>query len=301
MLGKDIAFEDLLDQLNDGVFFVDSGGQVTYWNSGAERISGLLRDEVMGTPCTASFLGHLDRQGEPVFQDVSPVELCLQDGRLHEEELFILHKSGQLVPVFMRVSPICDTKGDIIGAVEVFSDNTSKFAARERIEELEELALLCPVTEVGNRRYAEIAINNAFDELKRYNWRFGLLFADIDHFKDINDTHGHANGDHVLRMVAHALRDCLRSFDFVGRWGGEEFIVLLPNINDDVLTTVAERCRTAVESASLQIEGKQITVTISAGAVLAHRDETLADLVERADHLMYRSKQSGRNMITTDA
>jgi diguanylate cyclase (GGDEF)-like protein/PAS domain S-box-containing protein len=301
MLGKDIAFEDLLDQLNDGIFFVDSGGLVTYWNSGAERITGLLRAEVMGTPCTASFLGHLDRHGEPVYADVSPTQLCLGDGRLREEELFIVAKSGQLVPVFMRVSPICDTRGEVIGAVEVFSDNSSKFAARERIEELEELALLCPVTEVGNRRYSEIAINNAFDELQRYNWRFGLLFIDIDHFKEVNDTHGHETGDHVLRMVAHAIRDCLRSFDFVGRWGGEEFIVLLPSINDDVLGPVAERCRTSVESANLQVEGKHITVTISAGAVIANRDENLTGLIKRADQLMYRSKSAGRNMVTMDA
>lgn len=301
MLGKDIAFEDLLDQLNDGIFFVDSGGLVTYWNSGAERITGLLRAEVMGTPCTASFLGHLDRRGAPVFDESSPIQLCLGDGRVREEELFLVGKSGQLVPVFMRVSPICDTRGDVIGAVEVFSDNTSNYAARERIEELEELALLCPVTGVGNRRYAEIAINNAFDELQRYNWRFGLLFIDIDHFKQVNDTHGHETGDHVLRMAAHAIRDCLRSFDFVGRWGGEEFIVLLPSINDDVLTPVAERCRAAVENSNVQIEGKQITVTISAGAVIANRDENLTSLIKRADQLMYRSKSAGRNVVTTDA
>lgn len=300
MLDKDIPYESVLDQLNDGVLLTDDEAVINYWNRGAERITGLARDSVDGLVYGPDFLPHLDREGSPVFNGESPVQRCLREGRTLEQEAYISHDSGAPVPVLARVSPIINTRNEVIGAIEVFSDNTSKVAALRRIEELEELALLCPVTEAGNRRYTEITLQNAFEELRRYHWKFGVLFTDIDHFKDVNDTYGHHTGDEILRMVAHALRASLRSFDFVGRWGGEEFVVILPNINDDVLASVAERCRVAVEVSRYQHEGRQIGVTVSVGAALAQRDESAEDLLARVDRLMYRSKQGGRNLVTTD-
>jgi diguanylate cyclase (GGDEF)-like protein len=138
------------------------------------------------------------------------------------------------------------------------------------------------------------------EELRRYGWDFGVIFIDIDHFKEVNDTYGHAVGDGVLRMVAHALKNSLRSFDFVGRWGGEEFIIILPNITSDVLAMVAERCRAKVQECTFQTEGRELSVTISAGAVLAEPGEEVDQVVKRADVLMYRSKHGGRNRVTVE-
>ncbi|HNR30474.1 MAG TPA: sensor domain-containing diguanylate cyclase [Candidatus Hydrogenedentes bacterium] len=300
MLGRDISYENLLDQLNDGVFFLDPNQIITYWNRGAERISGHSREEVIGAVCRANFLGHVDRDGNPVFGAESPGALCLKDGQIREEELYIRHKNGQLIPVFTRISPIENTLQEVIGVMEVFTDNTSKVAAMRRIEELEELALICPVTQVGNRRYAELALANAFEELKRYDWAFGALFVDIDVFKRVNDAYGHKTGDDVLRMVALALKSSLRAFDFVGRWGGEEFLVILPNINDEVLARVAERCRAVVEESRYQCAGNEVRVTVSIGASIARPDEGPTELIDRVDQLMYRSKESGRNRVTLD-
>ena len=300
MLGRDIAYENLLDQLNDGVLLVDVNNIITYWNSGAERITGHARGDVVGAPCSAGFLGHFDRNGGAVFGAEAPTALCLKDGVVREQDLHVSHKEGALVPVLARVSPIVNTLDEIIGAMEVFTDNTSKVVAMRRIEELEELALVCPVTQAGNRRYSEMALANAFEELRRYDWAFGVLFVDIDYFKTINDTHGHAVGDEVLRMVAGALKASLRTFDFVGRWGGEEFLVILPNINDEVLLRVAERCRGIIEESRYQYEGKEVRVTVSIGATLAKGAETPDTLMVRVDGLMYRSKDAGRNRVQAD-
>lgn len=300
MLGRDIAYENLLDHLNDGVFFVDVNRNITYWNRGAERITGYTRDEVVGMPCSTSFLGHVDKTGAPVFGNQPPAVLCLKDGAVRENDLYLKHKDGQLVPVLTRITPIANTLDEIIGAMEVFTDNTSKILAMRRIEELEEIALVCPVTHVGNRRYAEMALANAFEELRRYDWAFGVLFVDIDHFKTVNDSHGHNAGDEVLRMVAMALKSSLRTFDFVGRWGGEEFVVILPNINDEVLLRVAERCRAVIEDSRYLHQGKEVQVTVSIGAALAKSDEAPAKLIERADRLMYLGKEAGRNQVCAD-
>lgn len=300
MASEHISSETLLDHLPDGVCLVDSSKHIVFWNRGAERITGHARDAVQGTPCTRNILGHTDDQGQPAFNGRHPALLCMEDEQTRENELFLRHRDGGLVPVYTRISAIRNSVGEVIGALEVFSDATPQVTTRKRIQELEELALLCPLTGVGNRRYAQMALNNAFEELRRYGWSFGLLFVDLDEFKHVNDTYGHAVGDEVLQMVAHGLRASLRSFDFVGRWGGEEFLVILPNINDEVLRSVAERCRSVVADSAYQTEGKAIQVTVSIGAVLADPKETPDACVARADQLMYASKSAGRDRVTLD-
>lgn len=300
MAAEDISYEALLDQLHDGVYLVDEHKIVTYWNRGAERITGYNRDEVLGREYAPDFLGHLDENGASLFNGECPISQCLQAGTTREADLLLKHKDGHRVPVYTRISAILNNRGNTIGALEVFSDNTSKVYARQRIEKLEEMALRDPLTGVGNRRHTQMHLRYAFEELRRYGWVFGMLFVDIDHFKRINDAYGHQVGDEVLRMVAHALSASLRVFDFVGRWGGEEFIIILPNITDDVLAMIAERCRRLVEESGYQHEGKELKVTVSIGAVLGNPDDTVEECVERADKLMYQSKAAGRNRTTIE-
>lgn len=295
-----ISYEALMDQLKDGVCVIDAQGKISFWNHGAERITGYTRAEALGQPYAGGPLQHCDKHGNAPGAENAPHQSVPDNGVTHEFELYLRCKDGSLAPVFTRVSAIANARGDGIGTLEVFSDNSTKVQALERIEELEEIALLCPLTGVGNRRYAEMALANALEEFRRYNWPFGLLFIDIDHFKRVNDDHGHGVGDQVLRMVAHALRDTLRSFDFVGRWGGEEFLVILPNITDDILLRVAERCRMGVEESRFQSGGVGIQVTISAGACMALSGESAEELIKRADALLYRAKAVGRNRVVHD-
>jgi len=129
----------------------------------------------------------------------------------------------------------------------------------------------------------------------------GVLFIDADHFKDVNDTFGHKTGDAVLRMVAKSTASGLRSADIPFRWGGEEFLVLLPGADEVGLYTTAERIRTLIENSWIQEGEAQARVTVSIGATMALPTETADDLVDRADRLMYASKNGGRNRVTGDA
>ena len=293
MLRGDISHELVLDQLHDGVYFVDEDGRITFWNRGAERITGYTREEMIGRTSSPALLGHTDEEGLSVSGDQTPVLLALEDGEIREQELYLRHKTGDLVPVMIRVSPIHNSLGETIGGLEVFSDNSSRMLAKRRIEELEAIALICPLTGVGNRRYAQLSLQDAVEEYQRYGRAFGVLFADIDLFKQVNDNHGHSVGDAVLSMTAQALKQSVRSIDFVGRWGGEEFVLILPNVNDERLATVAERCRSNVENSVCQQNGKAIQVTISIGAILAIQGESAEECLERADKLMYTSKANG--------
>ena len=122
----------------------------------------------------------------------------------------------------------------------------------------------------------------------------------MDNFKPINDKFGHNVGDQVLKMIAEVISHSSRSFDIVGRWGGEEFLTIVSNVGRDLLKQVAERHRVLVEKSHVQVGGEILRVTISAGATLARPEDTMESLIERADDLLYQSKQSGKNTLTVD-
>jgi diguanylate cyclase (GGDEF)-like protein len=212
--------------------------------------------------------------------------------------VFLHHKDGHRVPVYVRVSPIRNEAGKIIGAVEIFNNNSETVAALQHLKELQDLAYTDPLTTIANRKYLEIFLDARFNELHRFGWSFGLIFADIDHFKRVNDTYGHPVGDQVLKMVANTLAHNCRSFDLVGRWGGEEFLLVLNHIRQlPRLGAIAERLRLLVTHSYLKRDQGPIAVTLSMGATLAQPQDTIESLTQRADQLLYQGKTAGRNCL----
>ena len=297
---NDDLYRRILDSIHDGVYLVDPDRRITYWNRGAERITGYGADEAVGRRCQDNFLVHVDADGASLCRDGCPLAWTMGDGRPREAEVFLQHKDGHRVPVSVRASPIRDAAGRVEGAVEIFSDNSRVAAAADLVEELRGLALLDPLTEVGNRRFVEQQLKARLDELDRYGWPVGVLFADVDLFKKVNDRHGHATGDRVLRMVARTLENGVRSFDVVGRWGGEEFVLLIVNVDVGHLRAVAEKLRRLVEGSGFSEGQESIRVTVSVGGVMAVPGETAEAVVARADRLMYASKAAGRNRVTVE-
>lgn len=298
MPGNDF-YKKLLDSLHDGVYFVDNDRKITYWNKGAERITGYAARDMVGRLCSDNLLMHSDRNGKLLCQCQCPLSEAMTEGRERNSEIYLRHRDGHRVPVSVRVSPINDEAGRIVGAVEIFSDATPVAIAYDRLAELEKLAYLDALTGLGNRRYAEITLEGRLDELHRYGWRFGVLFIDIDNFKAVNDAYGHPLGDEVLKTVAKTLQNSVRSFDIVSRWGGEEYLAVIVNVQAGELLSTANRCRALVEQSRIP-SAPSLSFTVSLGAALAVPEDTLATLIRRADELMYRSKRAGRNCVTMD-
>lgn len=292
--------KSLIDNLYDGVYFVDKNRLITYWNKGAERITGYCAQEVLGKFCHANILDHVTDEGQHLCSDGCPLLATIHDGEPRETQVHLRHADGYRVPVLVRTTPMYDEQRRIIGAVEVFSNNQSLLKMKERVNELEKDVFLDALTRVGNRKLLELKIGAALHEYHQQHIPFGLLFLDVDHFKSINDTHGHHDGDRVLRAVASNLTEHLRSTDICGRWGGEEFVALLQNINGDNLTQIAEKLRAMIASSAISINGQKISVTVSIGGALVRQKDTLDSLIEHADELMYQSKQAGRNRITIE-
>ncbi len=291
----------LLDAMFDGAYCVDRSRKILYWNTAAEALTGYSREEVQGMNCAADLLHHVDGEGVNLCRGLCPLARTMLVGKAHQTDIFLHHKDGHRIPVTVRCSPLRDAAGHITGAIEIFNDASMLEMLRQRVTELEALAFLDPLTQLANRRYLDIFFKQSLDEWQRYQFPFGLILLDIDHFKRVNDTHGHGMGDQVLRMVGQTLAHSCRSFDVVGRWGGEEFLVITRHIDTDLLASLTERLRALVGASYLTLpSGEKLSVTISAGATLSRADDTPESLLDRADGYLYQSKAGGRNRVTTD-
>lgn len=282
------------------MYFVDEYRTITYWNKGAERITGHSPESVVGKHCVDSVLQHVDEAGRRLCGQRCPLLRTMHDGNPREDHIFLHHVDGHRIPVLVRAAPMRDGAGRVVGAVETFSDNSSLVNALKRIHELDDVACRDPLTDIGNRRFADLKLDSSLAEFRGLGLHHGVLFADIDLFKTVNDVHGHLSGDRVLTAVGRTMQANLRTTDIVARWGGEEFVAIVFNIDQARLAALAENIRVLVSRSTVVVDDAQINVTVSIGATLMRPEDDRESLVSRADALMYRSKQDGRNRVTID-
>ncbi|TPI49561.1 GGDEF domain-containing protein [Mesorhizobium sp. B2-9-1] len=166
-----------------------------------------------------------------------------------------------------------------------------------RSQTLEQAALTDSLTGMQNRRYFDDALREYLHEFRRIDRPVGLMILDLDHFKQVNDTHGHDVGDEVLRAVATCLRGMTRYHDVVARLGGEEFAVVTPNMDVELLARFAERIRKAVANMSIMSGNVRLKVTTSVGLAVWDHKESAEDFYRRADRQLYEAKKQGRNRV----
>jgi diguanylate cyclase (GGDEF)-like protein/PAS domain S-box-containing protein len=292
-------YKEIIDNLYDGVYFVDRDRVITYWNKGAERITGYSAEQTIGRACRDNLLNHVTANGVELCLTNCPLAAVMQDGNPREAEVYLHHKNGHRVPVIVRATALRNEEGNIIGAIESFSNNKPVIDARHQLREMRHVVHTDRLTGVGNRQLVEGRLRAVIAECAHTQGSAGLLFMDIDNFKQFNDVYGHMVGDKVLSMVTATFHHSLRATDTIGRWGGEEFIAILKDIeNDDALRHIAEKVRTLVELSRLDVNDQNLTVTISIGATRLRPEDTPESIVDRADKLMYQSKKAGRNLVT---
>jgi diguanylate cyclase (GGDEF)-like protein/PAS domain S-box-containing protein len=291
-------YKGLLDSLFDGVYFVDCERRISYWNKGAEYITGYAADEVIGKQCFENILEHVDDEGRSLCFDGCPLSQTLGDSQRREAEVYLMHKEGYRVPVSVRVAQIRDDSGHVVGAVEVFSNISAKKRTERRATELANLAFHDALTGIPNRRYGELKVQQAIQEIEQLNRCIGLLMVDLDHFKQVNDTYGHAIGDDVLRAVCLNISDHTRSENTVARWGGEELLLIVKDIREEDLLQFSGRLLKLISDSAVLHGGVRLAVTGSVGATIIQPTDVAQSAIQRADELMYKSKISGRNRVT---
>ena len=295
---KPELFETICDHLYDGVYFVDTDRRVSYWNRSAHKLTGYTTKEVVGTLCENGVLECVDDEGKSLCGDDCPIVKALKDGKRHEAEMFVRHRKGHRVPLLMRAAPVRDEEKRLIGAVEVISDNSASVSRRDRVKELERLAMMDELSGLPSRTCLEQALATRIGELERYGRIFGVVLMDVDHLGEINRKYGREVGDDVIRMIGQTLLYNTRPFDMVGRWDGGTFLGVIADAERKDIARVAHRFQMLIGTSKLPIEGGGIRVSVSIGATLAKWGDSTEEILAVAEGLLQQSKRSGRNRVS---
>ncbi len=287
-----------IENLFEGAYTVDVDRKILYWNHGAETITGYKAEDIIRRSCFDNILNHVDEDGVGLCFDGCPLKATIEDGMEREAAVYLQHKSGHRVPVKVRTMPLRDSEKNIIGALELFTENKDEVSLRNSLESYKKQSFEDPLTKAANRRYFTAIIESKIREFKIMGTTFGIAFLDIDNFKLINDTYGHEVGDKVIKVLAETVQSTYRKNDSLGRWGGEEFIILFSDVSADGLMIAAEKIRKLVAASSLRLSNQELKITISIGATIVVESDDPESIVTRADQLMYTSKKSGKNKVT---
>lgn len=285
----------VFDALFDGVYFVDTQRCIQEWNAGAVALTGFSRDEVRQRRCADNILVHVDECGKELCRDGCPLQSTLLDGETRLSKVFLRHKQGYRLAVAARTIAVRDANSNIVGAVETFREVGDADHWKARISELERAAYLDALTGIPNRRFLESQLERLLRELHNTGTRFALLLIDIDGFKSVNDNFGHDLGDRVLCNISRTLMNSMRGRDILGRWGGDEFAMLLSATNQQQCGSTAERARMLAAETATPTRSGYAKLTVSIGGAVGAPEDTAERLLKRADEQLYLSKHQGRN------
>lgn len=288
---------NIINNLCDGVYFVDTERTIVFWNKAAEALTGYSAEEIVGRQCQNSQLNHIDANGRPLCTLGCPLFATMIDGEQRKEMVYVRHKKGHRIPILVNIFPVWED-GKITGAIEVFTQNSPIVYEDHLVEHLTGIAMHDALTKLPNRRYLESFLDYKISEYKRFDKLFAVLFADIDGFGKFNNDYGHDTGDLVLIAIAESLMRNVRKDDLVGRWGGEEFVGIYTINKAYEATIIAEKFRLLIANTDVQTGSQSLRVSASIGITVAQPSDTAASLIERADQNMYISKKNGKNCVT---
>lgn len=259
----------------------DLKGNITYASNAFCRISKYEKSELVGK--NHRIIRHPDMPAETYKE----LWNTLTHNQTWQGEIKNKAKDGTIYWVYAVISPDFDDNGSKRGYTAIRQDITDKKRA-------EELAITDRLTGLYNRLKLDEVLEHEISKSKRYGTALSLIILDIDHFKSVNDIYGHQIGDMVLKEVANTLLSCERESDTIGRWGGEEFLIVLPNTNLTGAMITAEKIRTAIENHPFSVVGKK-TASFGVSEFLVEENED--SFIERADQALYRAKSGGRNQV----
>lgn len=294
--GDDEFSRYLLDHLRDGVMFVDRWLRVTYANPAAEEISGHDARRLIGQRFSPSLLRLRSERGVALADDQCPVLRCLETNKPQLQRLVVSGPSGMHAYVEAQAAPVMDANRRLLGATLLLRDLASELSLEERCRSLHELATKDRLTLVSNRAELDRAHSVLLVAHLARGLDYSLIVADLDHFKHINDSFGHQAGDAVLRSFAAVLRESCRQGDVVGRYGGEEFVVLCHECDLSAGARMAELIRRKwADSVHPALGGQRVTASF--GVAQARPGDTPDSMFHRADRALLEAKERGRNQV----
>jgi diguanylate cyclase (GGDEF)-like protein len=296
LIPEDKFRQRLLDNMRDAVVFVDSSLRILGWNTGAERMTGLACSSVFQRPFKPGLVHMRTEEGRILRDDECPVLTAIGTGEMRIRRLVIRGRAEQDLSVEAQVSPVSEEDGMLFGAALLLHDVSPEMSLEARCQSLHEAATKDPLTRVANRaEFNRVHQMFVMAHLER-QLPCSLVIADIDHFKQVNDTFGHQAGDEVLKAFAALLRTSCRPGDLVARYGGEEFVILCADCDNAAASRRAEAIRKSLSQLSQPALGGN-TTTASFGVTEIQAGDTPETMLKRADRALYEAKETGRNRV----
>lgn len=284
--------------LGDGVIVTDEKGKVIFCNPAACQLLGYEKSRLL----TFDFNQHIHTHtcsGKRLQDDEKPLIGCVSSRRsLRCDDLAFTRSDGRFFPIsasFASMDLEIDGSRGVVVAFRDISEQVAYQDSLERMNEiLEERASKDVLTRLYNRQYLDKQLGIELDKAERYQIPFSLVLFDIDHFKMVNDSHGHLMGDKVLQLLSDLVQRSIRKSDLLARWGGEEFMLLLPSSRIEAALKTAEKLRQAIADDSFENAQK---ITCSFGVSEYRHADTVETMTNRADQALYAAKHAGRNCV----
>ncbi len=280
----------MLDTMADGLITIDHDGVVTLANPAAAQMFERPIDDIVGKPVGDLMTPKSAPVGANLNSLFAKTAISRDDCKA---DIVGTRGGGAVFPIEARCAFWAEKTASEV--IVNFSDISERKAFEEK---LRELAMTDPLTGVANRRYFYDQTDHELQRAVRYGHHLSLIYADLDHFKSVNDNFGHDVGDEALKLFADAALELVRDSDVVGRLGGEEFAILLPQTSEEGAFRLAERLRQKVAAIPLDAGGRPVLLTVSIGVhewtVL---EETMEEALKKADHALLEAKRGGRNMV----
>jgi diguanylate cyclase (GGDEF)-like protein/PAS domain S-box-containing protein/putative nucleotidyltransferase with HDIG domain len=286
----------LIDNMHDGVVFVDSQATIMLWNTGVERLTGVSSQAACGRTFLPTLMDMCNNREQRITNDECPVTQAITTGVQWLGRVSIMGRQGRHVAVDLHAIPVRGSDGTVHGATLLLHDVSSETSLEEKCQALHAQVAKDPMTQVANRAEFDRMLNNFVAAHQESNLPCSLIMSDIDHFKSINDTHGHQAGDEAIITFASLLKSTCRSGDLVARYGGEEFAILCADCSNVAATRKAESLRKCLSETPHSCLGNQ-AITASFGVTELQAGDTPETMLRRADRALLQAKDQGRNQV----
>jgi diguanylate cyclase (GGDEF)-like protein/PAS domain S-box-containing protein len=288
-----VSIQNIIDHTPLGVCVTDEKGYFESVNEAYCEFYGYSESELLGKHFTIV----VPDEQKQLLSDLH--DEFIEGGAEIRGEWDVMTRSGEIKTILADAAHIRDVGGrpkKVTFVMNITNEKEFQRQLEEKNRLLEEMTRTDPLTGVANRRHLFEVLEAELERAKRYTQKLSIAMLDIDYFKKVNDTYGHQTGDEVLKAVAETVRNAIREVDVVGRYGGEEFLLLMPNTDETGSLQLVKRIRMDVEA--LSVGEKKIKVTVSCG-VATYSGEDVLKFVETADNRLYAGKQAGRNQVVS--
>ena len=295
---ENLFAQGLLDNMRDGVIFIDGHSRIQTWNQATEIMTGISSGNAVGRTICPSTFSLTDANGTEIPDTACPFSACIRSGKPHQGEYRVIGRSGREVKAEFNVVPIRTLDGTVCGALVLIQDSSVQLDLQKQLKDLYAQSMLDPLTQVANRSEFERVLGEYVRAHNSTDFQCSLIICDIDFFKQINDNYGHNVGDQALIAFAQLLKKFVRAQDVVARYGGEEFVILCANCDIDAAVDRAEEIRvTLTKTPQQMLNGKCITASF--GVSQLKKSDSSVDFFVRADQALLNAKETGRNKVVS--